>query len=82
MKYLAKFKVEAYEYSFGGSRPYEENKEWGFEANNDEEAQKMAMKHRFEIGKGLIGPTVTLESLIQVGKVILKKEEKETVNES
>ncbi len=71
-KYLAQYKINAFEYSFGGWEPYEDRKEFKFDAENEDEAKKIAEEHRREIRrKKLIGGNATLESLLEIKKINL-----------
>lgn len=70
-EYLATYRVQAYEHSLGGSRPYEKKAESRFPTEDDENALEKAQERRFEIGRGLLRPTVTLERLVAIREVTL-----------
>ncbi len=59
--YLATYKVSAMEYSFGGSKPYEDIKQYEFKAEDESNARKIARIQGEIIRSELLIATVSLE---------------------
>lgn len=76
VEYLARYGVQAQEYSFGGWRPYETKGEYQFTAVSELEARDEANNHRFTIAKNLFGAVVRLESLLEVKELKLESAKK------
>jgi len=53
----------------------EEKESYKFEAEDNEEAKKLAEEHRFDIGRELFSPTIMLEFLVQIGENLINNEE-------
>ena len=73
MDYLARYDIRALEYSFGGWKRYDDNKEFRFNALDDKNALKLAEDHAKEIRSNLFGAIVTLNSLLMINRVDIKK---------
>ena len=69
--YLAIIKGEAIEYSFGGNRSYDVNKNYRFEANDREQAISLAEGHLRDLRKNLLGARIFLESLLEIKDIKL-----------
>ena len=73
MKYLAQYSINAFEISFARDVPYEKKDQLIFDAKSDEEAKDKARGFMYDpVGKGLFGPTVTLDRLFKIEEVSLE----------
>ncbi len=73
--YLAKYTTNSSMYDGGAWMPDPEphKDEYRFQANGDKQAQRLAEEHKRDIGKRYFGPSVTLDSLVRIEDVYLKK---------